>query len=877
MVKSTFAKYAERVSILVVALIVVAWVVLTFFVDDSQEPDSIDQGQSDQVDDSVESVSGNETAPDQSSDPGDVPPADGDTASGGDDPAEPSDGAGVGAPGEAGTDGGLPLDGGDSAEDPDGSESDGTQPGQEVETESAGDGSDDGEGISAEPDQFATSRSEDIAPEDAGTDGDMPSDGSDSAETSDGLESERIEDAQPSPKAETESSGDGSDDGEGISAEPDQSASSGSEAIAPDDAGTDGGMLPDGGVSAETSDGLESERTEDARPGPKAETESSGDGSDDGEVVSAEPDQSASSGSEGIAPDDAGTDGGMPPDGSASAEISDGLESERVEDAQPGPKAETEVSGDGLDGGADVSAEPDQSASSGSEGIAPDDAGTDGGMLPDGSASAEISDGLESERVEDAQPSPKAETESPKAETESSGDGLDGGEGVSAEPDQSRVGSEDGVSDDDGTEGSASLDDGASAEISDGLESERVEDAQPSPKAETVSSGDGLDGGEGVGAEPDQSRVGSEDGVSDDDGTEGSAALDDGASAVDSDGPKADSANGEQLVASTEPLDGIDTPVQGETAILPTFDVVRVDQFKFATIAGRGMPNWAIDVLINSELKESGTISGDGQFAFVFQLDTEGGPSEITLVSRDGDGTIYRSPDTVLILAPEDVEAPESEEIQLASADPLLPAVLIATPESVKLKQAPIPDRPAGNPGENLRIDSISYDMDGEVVLAGRGGANGFIKIYLDNLPVKTEQITYFGTWEISLHGVDAGRYMLKLEELDQSENVVASVVTPFQKEFQGDALEIIKEAAQASGKSDVLDMDDGRIADVVTVQPGYTLWGISRKSFGQGRFYVRIYHTNIDQIDDPDLIFPGQLLVVPNLDTTPPRRPSLN
>ena len=665
MVKSTFAKYAERVSILVVALIVVAWVVLTFFVDDSQEPDSIDQGQSDQVDDSVESVSGNETAPDQSSDPGDVPPADGDAASGGDDPAEPSDGAGDGAPGEAGTDGGLPLDGGDSAEDPGGSESDGTQPGQEVETESAGDGSDDGEGVGAEPDQFATSGSEDIAPEDAGTDGDMPSDGSDSAEISDGLESERIEDAQSGPKAEAESSGGGSDDGEG------------------------------------------------------------------------------------------------------------------------------------------VGAEPDQSASSGSEGIAPDDAGTDGGMLPDGSASAEISDGLESERVEDA---------------------------------------------------------------------------QPSPKAEAVPSGDGSDGGEGVSTEPDQSRVGSEDGVSDDDVTEGSASLDDGASAVDSDGPKADSANGEPLpVAGTEPLDGIDAPVQEETAILPTFDVVRVDQFKFATIAGRGMPNWAIDVLINSELKESGTISGDGQFAFVFQLDTEGGPSEITLVSRDGDGTIYRSPDTVLILAPEDVEAPESEEIQLASADPLLPAVLIATPESVKLKQAPIPDRPAGNPGENLRIDSISYDMAGEVVLAGRGGANGFIKIYLDNLPVKTEQITDFGTWEISLHGVDAGRYMLKLEELDQSENVVASVVTPFQKEFQGDALEIMKEAAQASGKSDVLDMDDGRIADVVTVQPGYTLWGISRRSFGQGRFYVRIYHTNIDQIADPDLIFPGQLLVVPNLDTTPPRRPSLN
>ena len=327
---------------------------------------------------------------------------------------------------------------------------------------------------------------------------------------------------------------------------------------------------------------------------------------------------------------------------------------------------------------------------------------------------------------------------------------------------------------------------------------------------------------------------------------------------------------------NTETSEEIGTPKR-EPVILPTFDVVRVDQFNFATIAGRGAPNWQIDVLINSELKESDTIGRDGQFAFVFQLDTEGGQSEIALLSRDGDGTVYRSPETVVILAPESVEVPESEEIPLASTEPLLPAVLIATPESVKLTQPPIPDQPAGNPGENLQIDSITYDMDGEVVLAGRGSPNGFIKIYLNNLLVKTEQITDFGTWEVALPAVDAGRYMLKVEELDQSKKVVASVTTPFQREFQRDALEKMKEAAQASGKNGVFDVNDGRIADIVTVQPGYTLWEISRRSFGQGRFYVRIYHTNINQIDDPDLIFPGQLLVVPNFDTAPPRRPFPN
>ena len=170
-----------------------------------------------------------------------------------------------------------------------------------------------------------------------------------------------------------------------------------------------------------------------------------------------------SSGSEGIAPDDAGTDGGMPPDGSASAEISDGLESERVpRTLSRARRLKRKSSGDGLDGGADVSAEPDQSASSGSEGIAPDDAGTDArharrtGALPprfqmvwNPNASRTLSR------------CPKAETESPKAETESSGDGSDGGEGVSTEPDQSATsGSEDIAPDDAGTDGDAPPDNG---------------------------------------------------------------------------------------------------------------------------------------------------------------------------------------------------------------------------------------------------------------------------------------------------------------------------------------------------------------------------------------------------------------------------------
>jgi nucleoid-associated protein YgaU len=49
-----------------------------------------------------------------------------------------------------------------------------------------------------------------------------------------------------------------------------------------------------------------------------------------------------------------------------------------------------------------------------------------------------------------------------------------------------------------------------------------------------------------------------------------------------------------------------------------------------------------------------------------------------------------------------------------------------------------------------------------------------------------------------------------------------------------------------------------------VTVQPGYTLWGIARETFGNGVLYVQVYKANKDKIRNPDLIYPGQVFTLP-------------
>lgn len=49
-------------------------------------------------------------------------------------------------------------------------------------------------------------------------------------------------------------------------------------------------------------------------------------------------------------------------------------------------------------------------------------------------------------------------------------------------------------------------------------------------------------------------------------------------------------------------------------------------------------------------------------------------------------------------------------------------------------------------------------------------------------------------------------------------------------------------------------------------VKVGDSLWSLSQKLYGgDGTQFVRLYEANADQIFDPWLIYPGQVLVVPN------------
>ena len=59
-------------------------------------------------------------------------------------------------------------------------------------------------------------------------------------------------------------------------------------------------------------------------------------------------------------------------------------------------------------------------------------------------------------------------------------------------------------------------------------------------------------------------------------------------------------------------------------------------------------------------------------------------------------------------------------------------------------------------------------------------------------------------------------------------------------------------------------DASAGPQADTYTVRPGDSLSRIAHRTYGHSRHWRLIFDANRDQIDNPDLIQPGQVLTLP-------------
>ena len=275
-----------------------------------------------------------------------------------------------------------------------------------------------------------------------------------------------------------------------------------------------------------------------------------------------------------------------------------------------------------------------------------------------------------------------------------------------------------------------------------------------------------------------------------------------------------------------------------ETAdgVKPSFDIVRVDSSGSAVIAGSAEPSSKVVILSNGEQIGEATADGSGEFVAIIQVPNSEQGQTLELESEVG-GELLFSDETILILPTFSSAAAE------AVSEETPPAIIRATEDEVVIVQGAT-QLALGQ----VSLDSISYDADEEVVLAGRGNPGRRVIIYVDDKPLMDTVVSESGSWKQALHGLDAGRYVLRVDEIDDAGTVTSRVESPFQREYPED----VREAKSNTSPT-------------YTVQPGNSLWVIATGRYGDGLKYHQIFTANQDQIRDPDLIYPGQVFALPN------------
>ena len=292
---------------------------------------------------------------------------------------------------------------------------------------------------------------------------------------------------------------------------------------------------------------------------------------------------------------------------------------------------------------------------------------------------------------------------------------------------------------------------------------------------------------------------------------------------------------------NTSELNQEDLPNTGPETITKSkvqgsFDVVRIDNDGISVLAGKSSPNHIIKIYKDDFLIAEGL--SDSQGNWVITLD-DNIPNEILnlkISTTNPEEKIEVFSDQIVTIMPNKIvdkseDSAGDENIILLTQDDLASQILSEDPSFLQDETI-------------VNIRSVDYN-DEKLVLGGNAEANKEINAYIDNKYVGTAMADKLGKWTLNIdENIVPGEYEIRADMIDDEKFVIARTSTKFTRLFD--------------------DLDSNFGLNTITIEPGDNLWNISRTKYGSGMQYTVIYLANSNQIVDPDLIFPGQVLMVP-------------
>ncbi|MEM9780891.1 MAG: hypothetical protein AAF899_00305 [Pseudomonadota bacterium] len=323
--------------------------------------------------------------------------------------------------------------------------------------------------------------------------------------------------------------------------------------------------------------------------------------------------------------------------------------------------------------------------------------------------------------------------------------------------------------------------------------------------------------------------------------------------------------------AGAVPQDAGADPGAVETADpdAPVFDIVRVAPDGSAVIAGRSRPGETVELLRDGEPIAEVVADARGNFAIIAEVGiidaplalqlradraVEGGePGQLAVVEVRPGGAVAgvtprRAGDedafgTGVIAEPVPVTGSLGAPLLLLPAEEAgqAPRVIETAPDSVALAD------PGSGPVGAMVLDSVSYDPGGAAIARGRSPARSVVRVFVNNAMVTETRVADDGSWEATVPRLAAATAeILRFEQIDEAGNIRRRLETRF-------------DYAPGDGPLSVQER-------TIVVERGDSLWLIAEDLYGEGLRYSVIFGANESLIVDPDLIYPEQVFIVPDL-----------
>lgn len=256
------------------------------------------------------------------------------------------------------------------------------------------------------------------------------------------------------------------------------------------------------------------------------------------------------------------------------------------------------------------------------------------------------------------------------------------------------------------------------------------------------------------------------------------------------------------------------------TVSVPEFDIVRIAPNGDIIIAGRWVADKNISVVVNNQIVATERTNAVGEFTYTPNTPWKPGNYTIALLGAD----------------PE-IKSNEKVFVYISEHGADNSVSLLMTKDGSTLLQAPAVLKQG-----DLSVSKIDYLDSGRIVVTGTALPRLRVSLALDGKPLGFARVSDFRNFGV---GADVGdlevgkEYILKVRLHDGDGRIVASVLHKFvMPEMTGD--------------------DD----TYYTVRRGDCLWIIARNFMRRGILFSIIVEKN--NIENPDLIFPKQVLQIP-------------